>query len=357
MSKRKTARFLRAAYHQMLRAAREQSQSHLEGRIEALVFAAPIPMTVRDLARATGARRNEIEAALARLVEHYVERGIQLVETNEGFAFLTNPLFGDEVRAITGKKPVRMSRAQLETLAVIAYRQPVTRPEIDEVRGVDSGPVLRTLLDRELIRVIGKKEEPGRPLLYGTTEAFLKLVHIKSLSELPTLREFTELSDDSRDTYERKLGEAAPAGAIVFDDEPDEIIDPSADDEDEGDGEGEEEERAPEGEGPSDTDGGGSDVSAGVGGDDDDLDEDLAERDLAASRDDEGSLAAEPLDDDDDDVSPAADGASNGDIPLREDDDDDPLDDDRLEDDPLEEEGHDLYEDDDRAVEEDERRD
>jgi segregation and condensation protein B len=270
MSKRKTARFLRAAYLQMLRAARELTQVHLEGRIEALVFAAPLPMNLRDIARATGARRNEIEKALADLVTTYAERGIQLVETSEGFAFLTNPLFGEEVRAITGKKPVRMSRAQLETLAVIAYRQPVTRPEIDDVRGVDSGPVLRTLLDRELIRVIGKKEEPGRPLLYGTTDEFLKLVHIKSLAELPTLREFTELSDDSRDTYERKLGEAAPAGAIVFDDEPDDLIDPTADDEDDEDRGSD----APGREAARDGDLEEGDDDEGLDDDDEDLDDD-----------------------------------------------------------------------------------
>lgn len=313
MSKRKTARFLRAAYLQMLRAARELSQSHLEGRIEALVFAAPVPMTLRDLARFTGARRNEVEAALGRLVENYVERGIQLVETSEGYAFLTNPLFGDEVRAITGKKPVRMSRAQLETLAVIAYRQPVTRPEIDEVRGVDSGPVLRTLLDRELIRVIGKKEEPGRPLLYGTTEGFLKLVNIKSLSDLPTLREFTELSDDSRETYERKLGEAAPAGAIVFDDEPDELIDPTAEEDDEGGpDDADPSDQAPPPEGAAAEDGPASDASddesdaAGEVASADAAAEDADDDDLDDGRDDDlgtGDVDVDPeadLDDDED---------------------------------------------------------
>src|SRR5690606_22265405 len=99
------------------------------------------------------------------------------------------------VRGVTAKKPVRLTKAQLETLSIIAYRQPITRPEIDEIRGVDSGPVLRLLLERELIRVLGKKEEPGRPLLYGTATGFLTLFNLKSLADLPTLREFTELTE------------------------------------------------------------------------------------------------------------------------------------------------------------------
>src|SRR5829696_736959 len=105
-----------------------------------------------------------------------------------------------------------MSRAQVETLAIVAYRQPITRPEIDDVRGVDSGPVLKTLLERDLVRILGKKDEPGRPMLYGTTAQFLEFFGLRALSDLPTLREFTELSDESRRTYERELGEEPPEG-------------------------------------------------------------------------------------------------------------------------------------------------
>src|SRR5262249_55665384 len=106
----------------------------------------------------------------------------------------------------TAKRPVRMTRAQLETLAIVAYRQPITRPEVDDVRGVDSGPVLHTLLDRDLVKILGKKDEPGRPLLYGTTRSFLEFFGLKSLKDLPNLREFTELSDDSRRVYDREMG-------------------------------------------------------------------------------------------------------------------------------------------------------
>ncbi|MCA9618216.1 MAG: SMC-Scp complex subunit ScpB, partial [Myxococcales bacterium] len=233
MSENDNATFRRAAWEQIQQASSELDRSHLKGTLEAVIFAAPKPQKLRDLVRITKASKPEITALLADLVADYEGRGITLAETSEGWAFLSNPRFGGEVRLVTGKKPVRMSRAQLETLAIVAYRQPVTRPEIDEVRGVDSGPVLRTLLDRELIKVLGKKEEPGRPLLYGTTEAFLALTQLKSLADLPTLREFTELSEESRDTYQRKLGENAPSGEIVFDDEPDAPIDPTQPQEDE----------------------------------------------------------------------------------------------------------------------------
>src|SRR5258705_6405200 len=100
-----------------------------------------------------------------------------------------------------------MTRAQLETLAIVAYRQPLTRPEVDDIRGVDSGPVLKTLLDRDLVRILGKKDEPGRPLLYGTAPSFLEFFGLKSLKDLPSLREFTELSDDSRRVYDREMSE------------------------------------------------------------------------------------------------------------------------------------------------------
>ena len=101
---------------------------------------------------------------------------------------------------------MRLSRAQLETLAIVAYRQPITRPEIDEIRGVDSSATLRLLLDRSLIRVLGKKEEVGRPMLYGTTKEFLDFFSLGDLRELPTLREYSELTAESRKVMSDRLG-------------------------------------------------------------------------------------------------------------------------------------------------------
>ena len=106
-------------------------------------------------------------------------------------------------------KPQRLTRAALETLAIIAYRQPVTRPEVEEIRGVDCGAVVKALLERKLIKILGKKEEPGRPILYGTTREFLEFFASKDLASLPTLREFHELSEEHREIVEQQ----APAEA------------------------------------------------------------------------------------------------------------------------------------------------
>ncbi|HEU0036927.1 MAG TPA: SMC-Scp complex subunit ScpB, partial [Kofleriaceae bacterium] len=103
-------------------------------------------------------------------------------------------------------RPVRLSRAQLETLAIVAYRQPITRPEVDEIRGVDSSATLRLLMDRSLIRILGKKEDVGRPILYGTTKEFLDFFSLGDLRELPTLREYSELTDESRKVMSDRLG-------------------------------------------------------------------------------------------------------------------------------------------------------
>jgi segregation and condensation protein B len=104
-----------------------------------------------------------------------------------------------------------MTRAQLETLAIIAYRQPVTRPEIEDIRGVDCGAVVKALLERKLVKILGKKEEPGRPILYGTTREFLEFFALKDLASLPTLREFHELSEEHRTLVDKEA--PAPAGA------------------------------------------------------------------------------------------------------------------------------------------------
>ena len=107
-------------------------------------------------------------------------------------------------------KPQRLTRAALETLAIVAYRQPVTRPEVEDIRGVDCGAVLKALLERRLIKILGKKEEPGRPILYGTTREFLEFFALKDLASLPTLREFHELSEEHREIVEKEAPGRGP---------------------------------------------------------------------------------------------------------------------------------------------------
>jgi segregation and condensation protein B len=188
------------------------TRAHLKGLLEALLFISEHPMTVADLAKASRADKKLVRALADELHRDYAQRGVHLEEVAGGLMFRTDAAFAPFLRDVVGKKPVRMTRAQLETLAIIAYRQPITRPEVDEIRGVDSGPVMKMLLDRDLVRILGKKDEPGRPLLYGTTPAFLELFGLKSLRDLPSLREFTELSDDSRRIFDREMEVAAPLG-------------------------------------------------------------------------------------------------------------------------------------------------
>ncbi len=116
-------------------------------------------------------------------------RGVELVEIAGGYQFRTKPQWGQWINRLKKAKPVKLSQSALETLAIIAYRQPVIRPTIEMIRGVDSGWVIRSLLEKGLIRIVGRKDIPGRPLVYGTTKAFLELFNLNTLSDLPTLKE------------------------------------------------------------------------------------------------------------------------------------------------------------------------
>lgn len=191
-------------------AAAAMDASQLAQLIEALIFATDKPLTVQRIRQLTRvADVSRIEAALAKIAVDYADRGIVLSSVSGGYQFRTRSQFSSWVQQLIAGRPVRLSRAQLETLAIVAYRQPITRPEIDEIRGVDSGGTLKVLLDRQLIRALGKKEEVGRPVLYGTTKEFLDFFSLGDLRELPTLREYSELTDESRSVM-KKMGLDAP---------------------------------------------------------------------------------------------------------------------------------------------------
>jgi segregation and condensation protein B len=191
-------------------AARELSHDHLAGLLEALVFASDKPMKAGELARLASAPVKQVREVLAELKPKYAGRGIVLDEVAGGWLFRTSAQYAPFVRELASERPVRLTRAQVETLAIVAYRQPITRPEIDDIRGVDSGATLKLLLERELVRILGKKDEPGRPILYGTSTGFLELFSLKSLKDLPTLKEFTELNEESRRIAEAELGDVLP---------------------------------------------------------------------------------------------------------------------------------------------------
>ncbi len=154
--------------------------------------------------------REQIRAALAELAEMYEGRGIELRETASGFRLQVRREMAPWVGKLWEERPQRYSRALLETLAIIAYRQPITRGEIEEIRGVAvSSNIIRTLLDREWIRVVGHRDVPGRPGLYATTRKFLDHFNLKSLNELPTLAELRDLDEISAELEQADTGEAA----------------------------------------------------------------------------------------------------------------------------------------------------
>jgi segregation and condensation protein B len=181
--------------------------------VEALLFAAEKPLELAALRETTQMEEALLRQAIALLQQRYSSgaSGVVLVEVGGRWQLRTDPQLGAYVRRLLQVKPMRLTRAALETLAIVAYRQPVTRPEIEDLRGVDSGAVTKALLERKLIRILGKKDEPGRPLLYGTTKEFLELFSLRDLTQLPTLREFQELSEESRKIVE----EEAPAPPIA----------------------------------------------------------------------------------------------------------------------------------------------
>jgi segregation and condensation protein B len=193
--------------------------------LEALVFASPQPVTAREVVRVLqGVPREEWERQLAELRADYArdERGLQIVEVAGGWQITTRPEYNDWVRELLDPRtPTRLSIQALETLAVIAYKQPVTLPEIIELRGVKSGGVVKTLLEKRLIRITGRKEVVGRPILYGTTKQFLLHFGLKDLAELPRIEEFAEVLGEEVDVAGLKRAIESPAPVQVALSDPD----------------------------------------------------------------------------------------------------------------------------------------
>jgi segregation and condensation protein B len=160
--------------------------------LEAILFIAGEPVPVKRLQDTTGLSTGEITTLMAELMKDYRERGggLQVVEVAEGYQMVTNPQLSEYLqRFATEERKIKLSDAALETLAIVAYRQPITKAEIEQIRGVSSDGVIKGLLERRLIKVVGRKDVPGRPRLYGTTREFLQFFGLKDLSELPPMRE------------------------------------------------------------------------------------------------------------------------------------------------------------------------
>jgi segregation and condensation protein B len=220
--------------------------------LEALVFASAQPVTPREISQVLGGIAKDVWLAQMELLkEDYTRegKGLQLMEIAGGYQITTRPEYNDWVRELVNPKiPTRLSIQALETLAVIAYKQPVTMPEVIELRGVKSGGVIKTLLEKRLIRIVGRKDVVGRPMLYGTTKEFLLHFGLKDLTELPKIEEFAQVLGEEVDIAGLKQAIESPrpveeplaelAGAeptLPFDEpvnpEPTETAGPDAEDE------------------------------------------------------------------------------------------------------------------------------
>lgn len=179
-------------------APRPLSETEQVALLEALLLAHGDPLSIARIAEILGATRGEILALADKLQAQLVAdtRGIELVVVSEKLQLRTKAVFAEHVRQLMAVKPRKLSQAALETLAVIAYQQPVVKSEIDKIRGVDVAPTVKTLLERKLIKIIGYQASVGQPALYGTTEDFLQVFGLSALSELPSISDLKALAKE-----------------------------------------------------------------------------------------------------------------------------------------------------------------
>jgi segregation and condensation protein B len=197
-------------------------QQQLKLILEAALMAAEGPVALERLAGLfidegeAGPSRDDIKAALAEIATDCESRAVELTEIASGYRFQTRATFAPWVNRLWEERKPRYSRALLETLAIVAYRQPITRGEIEDIRGVAvSTGIMRTLLERDWVKVVGHRDVPGRPAVYATTKQFLDYFNLRNLSDLPTLAELKDIDDINPDLFaefEAQLGEKAEEG-------------------------------------------------------------------------------------------------------------------------------------------------
>ncbi len=178
--------------------------NELKPIIESMIFISEEPLTVNNIVSAFSdedVERSIIKSCIEEIIHDWnnsTSRGLECIEVAGGYQFRTKSEMTVWLKRMHVPKPVKLSAPALETLAIISYKQPIVRSEVDKVRGVDSGGVIKTLLERRLLRIVGRRDEPGQPLLYGTTKEFLEVFNLKSLKELPTLRDIDDLIREKR---------------------------------------------------------------------------------------------------------------------------------------------------------------
>jgi segregation and condensation protein B len=196
----------------MKTAMMETTEIQLKLIIEALLFTSDKPLTAKDIHECLPDETfSNIKQALLELQNEYDSMGRSFVikEVGKSYQYRTLSAYAPYVLRMLKSSPTRLSRAAMETLAIIAYKQPILRQEIERLRGVDAGGILKTLMEKDLIKIVGRKNLPGRPLIYGTTKKFLEVFDLKDLDSLPKLKEIQELGTEELGT-EMPLKEEAP---------------------------------------------------------------------------------------------------------------------------------------------------
>ena len=190
----------------------ETTEKRLDLVIEALLFTSDKPLSAQDIRACMPVETlADIKKALDELKGRYdeLERSFVLKEVAQGFQFRTRSVYAPYILQMLKTSPTRLSKAALETLSIIAYKQPILRQEVERLRGVDVGGIIRTLLEKGLVKIMGRKNLPGRPLIYGTTKKFLEVFDLKSIESLPKLKEVKEFGIEAEGT-EMPLNEVLP---------------------------------------------------------------------------------------------------------------------------------------------------
>ncbi len=170
--------------------------SALRSAVESLIFSSEFPLKIEMIKEILEEPdKGKIQRVLDELSQEYQDpiHGFELAQVADGYQFRTKPGCVEWIRKLRKNRAPRLSRSSMEVLAIVAYKQPLMRAEVEAIRGVDSASVLKTLLERRLIRILGRRDVPGRPIVYGTTREFLQVFGLRNLSDLPTLREIEEL--------------------------------------------------------------------------------------------------------------------------------------------------------------------
>ena len=198
----------------------EVEDRQLKSIIESLIFVSETPLSLERIKEVLGeVSKKDLQRLVLELIEEYQQaagRGFFLTEVAEGYQFRTRPEYADWIRKLKKTKPSSLSQPALETLAIIAYRQPVTRMDVEKIRSVDCGGVLRTLLEKKLIHIIGRKDLPGKPLVYGTSKKFLEVFGLKDLASLPTLKDLEGLGPSSQATLFSEVDRLAEPPVLLW---------------------------------------------------------------------------------------------------------------------------------------------